>query len=177
MKRVKEFINIYVISYDTIIALILSAICLYLIPEWVGGGLVKDLLGMGIGVLSIIFSIFFAALAFIMSSSDNEFVKFLEKDKIFTGIINTFKWTVGSLFVALLYSIIVYIAIAFKNELSENFVFSKYIIGLFCFLFFYSLIATILSTQDAIKYSNARIDFANKIDDFKKTSDGETKEK
>jgi len=129
------------------------------LPNWVGGDLIKDLLGMGIGVLSLIFSIFFAALAFIISASDDEFVEFLENDGLFSRLINTFKWTVGSLFFALLYSIILYVISSFRMSLNTSFEMSEWFLGLFSFMFFYSLIATMLSTNDAIKYSKTRIKY------------------
>jgi hypothetical protein len=151
----------YLLSYDTLVAVLLTLGCLYFLPQWISGDLIKDLLSMGIGVLSIIFSIFFAALAFIIGASDDEFVGFLEEYGLFTKLINTFKWTVGSLFVSLFYSIIVYIIASFKLSESKDYVFSEILLAVFCFLFFYSLIATMISTNDAIKYSNRRIKYVN----------------
>ncbi|MBO0329880.1 hypothetical protein [[Muricauda] lutisoli] len=151
----------YILSYDTIIALFLTIACLFFLQSWVDGNLIKDLLSMGIGVLSIIFSIFFAALAFIIGASDDEFVSFLEETGLFTALIGSFRWTVGSLFIALLYSIFTYILITFKLSENKCFVFSEWIVVIFCFLFFYSLIATMISTNDAIRYSKRRIKFVN----------------
>ncbi|MBR9916049.1 MAG: hypothetical protein GYB32_14750 [Algicola sp.] len=122
-----------------------------------------SLLEMGINVLSITFSIFFAALAFIMSSSDDEFVRFLEEDNLFSKLIGTFKWTVGSLFIALFYSIITYVIASFCAAGDRFEKFSEIILGGFCFLFFYSMIATILSTSDAVKYTQRRIKFVSNV--------------
>lgn len=126
---------------------------------------------MGIGVLSIVFSIFFAALAFIISASDDDFVSFIEEKGLFTKIVNTFKWTVLSLFVALIYAILIYIvasySIQYKNKNDETFLHIS-IIAIYCFLFFYSLIATLLSTNDAIKYSKKRVKFVRKKKDMGK---------
>lgn len=158
----------YILSFDTIFSLVASFLCLYFSPSLIVGDLIKDLLGMGIGVLSIIFSIFFATLAFIISASDDNFVSFLEEEGLFTDLINSFKWTVGSLFVSLFFSIIIYSITTFNISYNESFEMSEYILSVFCFLFFYSLIATILSTNDAIKYSKARIRFIkNKQNDKK----------
>lgn len=131
-----------------------------------------SLLEMGIGVLSIIFSIFFAALAFIISASDDEFVAFLEKDGLFTRLIGSFKWTVLSLFLALIYSIIIYVITSFGMSKDESFEMSEYVMTVFCFVFFYSLIATLLSTNDAIRYSKTRIRFIQMTNN-KKTNDEE----
>lgn len=154
-----SFIKIYILSYDTILSLIISFIGLYFLPNCVDGELVKDLLGVGIGVLSIVFLIFFAALAFIISASDDEFVSFLEETGLFSQLIDTFKWTVGSLFISLLYSIVLYVIVAFNLSFNDDFKINEYLIALFCFLFFYSLFATVLSTNDAIKYSKKRITY------------------
>jgi|SRR5690606_7680788 len=154
-----KFVRKYIWSYDTIISIIISFVCMCFLPDYIGGELVKDLLGMGIGVLSIIFSIFFAALAFIISASDDEFVSFLEKKGLFTKLINTFRWTVGSLFFALFYSILLYVVTAFRLSLNSTFQISEILMVIFCFMFFYSLLATIESTNDAIRYSKTRITF------------------
>lgn len=131
----------------------------------------STLLEMGIGVLSIVFSIFFAALAFIISASDDDFVKFIEEEGYFTSIIDTFKWTVWSLFFALLYGIILYIVITFYNENNPPVGSSKIhesAIAIYCFLFFYSLVATLQSTNDAITYSKARVKYIRKRDQMNK---------
>lgn len=168
----KKFFTTYIYSYDTIIAFVLAILCIYFLPTWVGGALIMSLLEMGIGVLSIIFSIFFAALAFIISASDDEFVAFLEKDGLFTRLIGSFKWTVLSLFLALIYSIIIYVITSFGMSKDESFEMSEYVMTVFCFVFFYSLIATLLSTNDAIRYSKTRIRFIQMTNN-KKTNDEE----
>lgn len=154
-----KILKTYVLAFDTTLSLIVALLFLYLSPENISGNLSKDLLGIGIGTLSIIFSIFFAALAFIISASDDEFVAFLEEEGLFTELINLFKWTVGSLFVALLYSLFLYGFVAFGLDSNKDFSINSYYLAGFCLLFFYSLIATMLSTNDAIKYSKARIKY------------------
>lgn len=155
----KKFLTTYLYSLDTIIAFVLTVLCFYYLPKWIGGTLIMNLLEMGIGVLSITFSIFFAALAFIISASDDDFVAFLEKNGSFTKLIRSFKWTVLSLFLALIYSIIIYVIASFGMSQTECFEMSKYVMIVFCFMFFYSLIATLLSTNDAIRYSKTRVRF------------------
>ncbi len=153
------YIKKYILAFDTSISLILTLSLIYFAPESVSGKLIKDLLGIGISTLSVIFSIFFAALAFIISASDDEFVSFLEEEGLFTQLINHFKWTVGSLFIALVYSLIFYAVISFQLEQDANYNIIIYPLALFTFLLFYSLIATILSTNDAIRYSKTRLKF------------------
>lgn len=154
-----KIIETYILSWDTAIATALTLACLYFLPDLVEFSLALSLLEVGISVLSIVFSIFFAALAFIMSAGDDEFVAFLEEDNLFTYLIQTFKWTVGSLFIALLYSIIAFIIASFCQSSKNYAYFYEEVLVIFCFLFFYSLIATALTTNDAIKYSQGRIKF------------------
>jgi len=146
-------INKYILSLDTIVAMVFSAIAVLFLPDCVDGGLCKDLLNTGISVLSIIFSIFFAALAFIISSSDDEFVLFLEEENLFTELVYSFKWTLWSLFLALMYSLVIYIIVLFKYSGNDRFCLHESAIWIFCFMFFYSLVATMLSTKDAILYA------------------------
>ncbi|MDP2686531.1 MAG: hypothetical protein Q8O62_04880 [Aequorivita sp.] len=155
MKLIKK----YILAFDTTLAVLFTLLALIFMPLKISAILIKDILGMGIGVLSVIFSIFFAALAFIISASDDDFVEFLERKGLFTRLIDNFNWTVGSLFIALIYSIILYSLCAFELNNKSNFEISEYLVAVFVFLFFYSLIATILSTNDAIRYSKTRIKF------------------
>lgn len=120
-------------------AFLLALFCILLSPSWVPVSLAVGLLEMGIGVLSIVFSIFFAALAFIISASDDDFVSFIEEDGYFTSIVKSFKWTVSSLFVALIYSILLYCVVLFYTEFGGK---DKYkaiheaAMAVYCFLFF-----------------------------------------
>lgn len=154
-----KFIRKYLFSFDFVIALILSFIVFYKLNKEVSYDLSKDLLSVGINILTLIFSIFFAALAFMISSSDDEFVAFLEEENMFTTLVNSFKWTLWSLFIALAYCIILYISITYEHDLYPNCMVNRYFILLYCFTFFYALIATLLSTSDAINYAQRRIKF------------------
>jgi hypothetical protein len=142
-------------SYDFVISVIISLLVYFIFPCWLNNEMLKDIYGIGISVLSIIFSVYFAALAIIISSSDDSFVRFLENEGFYQEIVFTFEFTLGSLFVALSYSIVIYIA-------TSNWIFLKIEIQpIWCFLFFtflfsYSLIATGQSALDAIKYAKFR---------------------
>jgi len=108
-----KFVKKYILSLDTIISLLLTFACFYFLENWIKLTLAKSLFEMGIGVLSIIFSIFFATLAFIISASDDDFVKFLEEDSLFTELVESFKWTVFVLFFSLFYSVVCFIILTF----------------------------------------------------------------
>jgi len=156
-----KYFKKYILSFDTLIAFIASGVSFYAMPDYVSFDLSISIFEMGIGVLSITFSIFFAALAFIISSSDDDFVSFLQELKVYDKIINTFTITVVSLFVALVYSILAFIFTSFYKYKDASLSLNEWFLAIFCFLFFYSLIATALSTNDALKYSERRLRFIN----------------
>ena len=70
-----------VISWDFMIALLSVIITFFLLPEFVNIKFALSFYNVAMTVLSIIFSLFFTAMAIIMSSSDNDFIAFLEKKK------------------------------------------------------------------------------------------------
>ena len=54
-------------ALDLWAALLIAVVSGILFPHWIKTDFAKDLYGVAIGVLSIIFSVFFAALAIIMA--------------------------------------------------------------------------------------------------------------
>lgn len=90
-----------------------GAAALYIIaaPDQVTLIAAKDILSICVSVLAIVFSVFFAAVAIVMTAGDNEFVLFLEKKGMYTHIIWTFQATLVLLLVALIASISFYIAL------------------------------------------------------------------
>lgn len=145
-------------SWDFITSVIIAVVFYFILPYWIKNDFAKNLYDIGISVLSIVFSVFFAALAIIISSSDDDFVRFLEQQGDYTAIIDTFKFSLFLLFVALVYSIILSIITSFwTNEKNINQQF--HFVVVFIFLFFYGLFATFNSTFDAIKYSKYRTDY------------------
>lgn len=156
--KIKDFL----ISIDLFASLIASVFIIIYFPYWVDNNFVKDIYAVAISVLSIIFSVYFAALAIIISSSDDTFVNFLITENVYELIITAFKITLISLFVSLVYSICIYI-------ITSNWLIIKiqhqpiYIFCIFTFLFTYSLFATGQSAHDAIKYARKRAEFLSII--------------
>lgn len=149
------------ISWDFILSTIITIITCHLLPYYLPIEFCKSFYGMGISVLSIIFSIFFAALAIIMASSDNDFIRFLEEEGDFTMLLTSFKITLAMLFISLIYSIVLFVITDYfcspltKQSLIQH----KGFFLIFEFLFCYSLIATGLSVKDTIFFSNYRAKF------------------
>lgn len=126
----------------------------------------KDIYGVGISVLSITFSVYFAALALIMTSGDDDFVRFLEEKGDFTAIVDTFKFSLLVLFSALVYSILIYIhtsislyAASNPKNIKQQ---SEILLWIFMFLFSYSLLSALGATLDSIQYSMFRAKFLRK---------------
>lgn len=145
-----------VMSWDLASAIVLTIAGTYLLNEnFLLGSRAKDIYGVGVSVLSIIFSIYFAALSIIISSSDNEFVRFLEEKGQFTELIKTFKFTLVLLFVSLIVAISLYV----YTVLSFRTVQTKWFFILFLFLTTYALFAVLSSALDSIKFAGFRAKF------------------
>jgi hypothetical protein len=126
--------------------------------KWVGNEFAKDVYGVGITVLSIVFSVYFAALAIIMSSSDDDFVEFLEQEGDFTAIITAFEDALYVLFGALVYSLALYAYTGFR--LSKHVQHQGwFFIAVFTFAFFWGLVGALCATRDSIIYSRFRARF------------------
>ena len=148
-----------IFSWDLAFTIILTILTYCFFPTNLKNELTKDIFGVGISILSIVFSVFFAALAIIISSGDNEFINFIESNgNHFTKIITSFKYSLLLLFLGLLYSVIVY---TYTSNLLSNKILlqSKWILIIFVFIFFYGLFASVNSTLDAIKYAEFRTRF------------------
>jgi hypothetical protein len=148
------------LSCDFLCAVIIAVFIAIISPYWLPNEFVKDLYSIGISVLSIIFSVFFAALAIMMSSSDDEFVVFLEEEGDYTKIIASFEVSLGIIFVALMYSIIIYGITSYwfvNKHINQQY----YWLSIFCFLFLYGLFAVANSALDSMIFSKYRTRFIN----------------
>lgn len=149
--KLKDFF----LAWDFLTAFPISVFISYLLPYWVVNDFAHDLFGIGISVLSIVFSVYFAALAIIISSSDDDFVRFLEEEGEYTAIITTFQFSLAALFVALIYSLVLYAFTA--SWISQKFESQPYWwLSIFSFLFLYGLFAALNSTFDSITYAKFR---------------------
>lgn len=146
-----------ILSWDFFLSLIITLVTALFIPSWLKIGFCSSFYNVGITVLSIIFSLFFAALAIIMTSSDNEFIEFLEENGDFKALLDTFKVTLIMLFVSLIYSIVLYVCSEYiAKHVAETAIQHKIFFLIFEFLFMYSMLATALSVKDTIVFSDFR---------------------
>jgi hypothetical protein len=147
-----------VTGWDFSAAIGCSAVVWFLLPDWPSNAFASAIYEMGITVLSIVFAVFFTALAVLIAAGDDDFVSFLKDLGIYSGIIATYRFALIVLFVALMYSVIAFgwTAAIVDADYTRQ---SKYVVVLFAFLFFYSLFSVIYSTYDALEYSQRRIEF------------------
>jgi len=144
-----------IISWDFIAAIIISILFYVAAPTKIPNEFAVKLYDIGISVLSIVFSVFFAALAIIISSSDDDFVRFLDEEGDYTAIIDTFKFSLMVLFIALIYSIVLSAVTSYILSMGNKDQ-HTFFLALFVLLFLYGLFATLNSTYDAIKYAQYR---------------------
>ena len=145
-------------SWDIWVAIFITFVVWFILPATIKNDLVLNLYNIGISVLSIVFSVFFAALAIIITSGDNDFIHFLEETNDYSIIISGFKLALIILFLALLYSIFIYAATALwiSDGGSTQ---SIYWFAGFVFWFMYGLMATADSSLTSIRYAVYRVQF------------------
>lgn len=162
-----KFVKSILISPDIALSVLVGFIVYILSPDLISNPFCKDIFSVGISILSIVFSVYFAALAFIISASDNDFIKFMEEKKQYTSIIGIFRVTLIILFLALLISIIAYVATLIMIETNYKYQY-KWIISFFTFSFFYGLLAAFATTLDSIRFALSRANFIRKIMEIEK---------
>ncbi|GAB3571417.1 hypothetical protein [Hymenobacter daeguensis] len=147
-----------ILSWDLAGAILVLMLSYYLLPDCVSQDFAVVCYNTGVSVLSILFSVYFAALAIILSSSSDEFVAFLEKDGSYSAIIGLYKYTLKVLFIGLVFSIAASVATSYLNNIGikEQ---GKLFVSSFLSLFFYGVFCSYNSAKDAISYSMYRMKF------------------
>jgi hypothetical protein len=149
-----------ILSWDFVVSIVGALVVATILPDMIETEFSASFYMVGITVLSIIFSLFFAALAILMSSTDNDFIIYLEEKKQFTRLMASFKFTLALLFASLIYSIILYVVSDYdikKSHIPKEQ--SKWFFCGFVFLFSYGLLATAFSIKDTISFTHFRTKF------------------
>jgi len=143
---------------DILLSFLIALLVWYLSPDKISNEFSRDIYSVGITVLSIVFSAYFAALAIMISSSDNEFVEFLEQEGGYTTLIGNFRFSLAVLLSALIYSIVLYTlsTVWFYGKRVEQ---PEYLFIFFVFISTYGLLATFAASNDAINYALYRAKF------------------
>jgi hypothetical protein len=146
-------------SWDIWVAIGLTVASALLFPRKLEITAVRDFYSLGIAVLSTVFSVFFAALAIIMSSSDDDFIEFLEQEGGgYSKIIATFRFTLMVLFLALVSSVFDYVYTYLRLQAGAKYQQYSLLVS-FEFLFLYGLFAALASALDTISYARYRSRF------------------
>lgn len=143
---------------DFIISISLAILLFFFLPIQTNVFLVKDIYGVAIPILSIIFPVFFASLAIIITSSRDDFAMFLQERGYFENLLSLFKFTLIIIFFSLLLTIFLYIhaSILINNGIKTQY---KLYLILFSFFFLYSLLSSLNAILGVIKYAKNRIQF------------------
>lgn len=159
MRRIRSLLK----GWDFWVSLMVTLLTFYCLPDYINMKFALSFYNVAMTVLSIIFSLFFTAMAIIMSSSDNDFIEFLEEDNIFTELLWSFKITLLCLFMSLILSIGLYSGTSYWLETFEEsksiWFQSKIFLLLLEFLFLYSMLATWLCIMDTLNFSKYRSKF------------------
>ncbi len=86
MKNFWKKVKSIIVSWDFILAVLIFVVLFISLPEYISLKVIEKVSNVYITILSITFSIFFAAFAIILSSSENEFILFLEEGGFFSHI-------------------------------------------------------------------------------------------
>ena len=149
-----------VLSWDFLSALIIAVIIYCFLPTLISAKFAAQIYNIGVSVLSIVFSVFFASLAVIIAAPSDDFIRFFNKNGGYDELLSIFKHTLVMLFIGLFYSIIGYsLSSFFTEEFTEKFYQNKAFIAIFSFIFSYSLFCSFNSAKDAIVYSIYRNKF------------------
>lgn len=150
--KIKEIL----ISWDIFAAVIVGGALALLLPPYLMAVLIKDLYGVGITVLSIIFTIYFAALAIIISSASDDFILFLEEEGDYTALLAHFRYAVVVTFIALVASIVFYGVTAFQLTANPDAMQTRWWFVCYVILFSYTLGVVFNTALDALQYPRFR---------------------
>jgi hypothetical protein len=161
--KIRQKAKSIVISWDFALAFLSIFLMILVVPSAIPAQVAKEIYATSLATLAIIFSVFFAALTVLITSGDNEFVKFLEEDGSFSQIVWSFKFTLLVLFVALVLSIGLFIFVLAKEAQGTIELHPGAITVAFAGFSFYALFSTLNSSLDAIKYAEFRVKFLKVI--------------
>jgi hypothetical protein len=154
-----------IVAWDFGAAILCSAVAAVLLPKWVPSAFAQDIFRISVSVSSVLFSIFFAALALIISSSNDEFIAWIEEatdpgeESDYQIIVAAFRFSLFMLFSALIVGLCLFGYTSFRIANTVDFQ-HKAFVSVFAFLFSYGLFCAISSLMQAIKFSSLRSQFA-----------------
>ncbi|MAT96871.1 MAG: hypothetical protein CL608_06985 [Anaerolineaceae bacterium] len=149
-------------AYDFWGALAVSAVVYFVLSAKIEIDFVLAIFELGVQVLSIVFSVYFAALAVVITAGDDQFVGYLERLGVYQNLIWGFKVTLLLLFCALIVSIILYVSVLpFAGKQIKDAYFTNWGFSLYAFFTLWSLFGAAMATLTAISYAEYRVRFLN----------------
>jgi hypothetical protein len=113
-----------------------------------------------ISVLAIIFAVFFAALAVIITAPVDDFIRFMEQgDQFYTELVRSYRWCLYWLFGALASGMVLFTRCAFVQH-PESYHEPRWVIVSFVSIVAYALAATLSAVGDCITFAQTRAEFA-----------------
>jgi len=143
-------------SWDIVLAVAVLLCALVLIPHRVSGSVAIEVYQLCVNVLAIVFSVYFAALAIVIASPDDDFVRFLEEKGDFTRIVWSLQFCLKLLFAALATSLILFVRMVVSGGREEAVGEFGWLLAAQCGLTAYALLATHLSARDCITFAHRR---------------------
>lgn len=157
-----------IVSWDFLGAAALTVAFAIVVPSRISFEVANEIFSIAVSVLAIMFSVFFAAIAVIITAGDNQFVSFLETEGMYTHIVWTFKFTLILLFSALVLSIVLLVVTLpysdHKTYPYPQWHFPEAYMLAFGFLGVWALFSSAQASLDAIKYAQFRTRFIRVMD-------------
>lgn len=158
MNKYKSFF----LSYDFGFSLVTGIILYFVLPEFLLAKFMLIYYEIIITTISIIFSLMFASCSILMSSSDDDFINFLNEKNDFDDLLWTFRITLIALFISLIYALIIFVATNYIVEIAKDgevWMQHKIFFVTLTSVTTYGLIATYLSVENTLKFSKFRSKF------------------
>lgn len=152
-------------------ALVLAIVIHWVSSEQISIRLAKDLFAVGTSVLAVIFSVYFASIAIIMSSGDQEFVGYLVHRGTFQKVLFGFKVTLWLLFGGLVASLGLYSMVSVQIESGSRSIGELWLAS-YCFVVAWGIFATLEASLTAIRHSRVRVLFEQIVRDARKRMQG-----
>lgn len=154
----KKCLKKYFYSFDFGVSFLVLIILLFIINDPISNQIAKNIYDTGISVLSIIFSVYFATLSIVISSSDNSFIRFLEQENyLYSELLNLYKFSLLVIFISLVFSLISYGITLYLEQIDCSY--PKCLFIFFIFFFTWSLLSSLSIGLITLKYAKKRGNF------------------
>ena len=145
-------------GWDLVAALVVTGGLGFIFDARVDLSFATDIYALGTSVLAIVFSVFIAAFAIIMSSGSDDFVRFLHEEGVFSSLLAGFKVALGVLFSALVLFVFLFGFSSWMTMVGETHQHSAWLL-LGIFVLCWALFSTASAARAAVAYSEFRARF------------------